>query len=91
MLSRISWSSDGSRSMRCNDDLTRGFWAGDRFHILTLESVEGGDNAGWKDGSEKAAKKTRDLKESNITLLQLSENALDLCIHSERNIASVAL
>jgi hypothetical protein len=53
LLSRICWSSDPSGSKDLCDDITYGVWAGDRFDIQPIDTVENEDD--WKDVSEEVA------------------------------------
>ncbi|KAF8205303.1 hypothetical protein K438DRAFT_1964379 [Mycena galopus ATCC 62051] len=62
VLSRISWSSEGSVSMTWDGDIHRGVWAGDRFDIVNSDWLEGlGDDdtaaaAAWTDVSDEVLK-----------------------------------
>jgi hypothetical protein len=59
VLSRISFSSDSSVSMRYAGDIHRGVWAGDRFDIVGSEWLEGLDvdtAAAWVDVSDEVLK-----------------------------------
>lgn len=56
ILSRISWSFSNSTAMRYEGNITRGVWAGDRFDIRTIDSIETACNGEhWKDVSEEVA------------------------------------
>lgn len=61
LLARISWSptedNSGDTSMSYSGGIHRGVWAGHRFDIITLEEMEGLDEAAeWKDVSEDVAR-----------------------------------
>ncbi|KAK0441245.1 uncharacterized protein EV420DRAFT_1769065 [Desarmillaria tabescens] len=56
LLTNICWSDDSSCSMML--DLTRGAWAGDRFDVVPLSSVED-EKEEWEDVTEDQVKLTR--------------------------------
>ncbi|KAK0200168.1 hypothetical protein DFS33DRAFT_1359345 [Desarmillaria ectypa] len=56
LLTNICWSDDCSCSMML--DLSRGGWAGDRFDVVPLSSVENDDEE-WEDVTEDQVKLTR--------------------------------
>jgi hypothetical protein len=57
VLSRICWSSDSSGSKHLCRGITRGVWAGDRFDIQPIDTVEDGDD--WKDVTDQVAEDVR--------------------------------
>lgn len=55
IMCRICWSSDSSTSMSYDGDISHGVWAGDKFDVVSLESLGGNvdafSNDGWSDVS----------------------------------------
>lgn len=69
LLSRISWSTSSSAAMSYEGNITRGVWAGDRFDIRTIDSIEDPCNGEhWKDVSEEVAKEIFAIWESEYGL-----------------------
>ena len=55
VLSFINWSADDSRASVCSADVTKGVWAGDRFDMVSIDTLLRSKEQ-WRDVSESAVK-----------------------------------